>query len=132
MFLFCLSASPAVAADTATEIEQLKSEMQKLMKKIEDLEKKQSETQTKTVETEKKVEEVAKKAEKVEKKALKDRIEFGGEAASVLCTIMFLTGFMEINRVQILNARDTSFLLRIDECACRSCADWVDVYARLI
>src|SRR4030042_3350820 len=78
VLLFCLSALPAIAADT--ELDQLKGEVQKLLKRIEELEKKQTETQTKTNETEKKVAEVEKRAEKVEKKALKDRIEFGGEA----------------------------------------------------
>jgi hypothetical protein len=78
-FIVCMSALPVLAADGASELDQLKSEVQKLMQRIEELEKKQAETQTKSTETEKKVQEVAKTAEKVEKKALKDRIDFGGE-----------------------------------------------------
>lgn len=66
VFLACLAAVPALAADP--EVEQLKGEVQKLLKKIEELEKKQAETQTKTTETEKKVVEIEKKADRVEKK----------------------------------------------------------------
>lgn len=66
VFLFCLSALPAIAADT--ELDQLKGEVQKLLKKIEELEKKQVETQTKTTDTEKKLTEIEKKAEVVGKK----------------------------------------------------------------
>jgi hypothetical protein len=61
-------AIPVMAADTSTEIEQLKGEIQKLMKRLEDLEKTQKETSTKAVETEKKVAEVEKKAGEAEKK----------------------------------------------------------------
>jgi Sec-independent protein translocase protein TatA len=136
MFLFCLSALPAVAADTATEIEQLKSEMQKLMKKIEDLEKRQSETQTKTVETEKRVDEVAKKAEKVEKKSLRDRLDWGGEIRFRIMTENASTdsGFYGDNQPgKDRKWRDeTSFPLRIRLNAhAEIVQNWVDVYARL-
>lgn len=65
VFLFCLSALPAIAADT--EMDQLKGEVQKLLKKIEDLEKKQQES-------EKKFESVEKAATKLEQEeaALKE------------------------------------------------------------
>lgn len=65
-FLSLLSI-PVMAADTPTEIEQLKGEIQKLMKRLEDLEKTQKETSAKAVETEKKVTEVEKKAGEAEK-----------------------------------------------------------------
>jgi hypothetical protein len=64
-------AIPVMAADTSTEIEQLKGEIQKLMKRLEDLEKTQKETSTKAVETEKKIAEVEKKAGEAEKKVEK-------------------------------------------------------------
>ena len=62
VFLFCLSALPAIAADT--EMDQLKGEVQKLLKKIEDLEKKQQES-------EKKFESVEKAATKLEQEEAK-------------------------------------------------------------
>ncbi len=71
MFFFCVWVLPAVAADSSTEVEQLKGEVKKLLQRIEELEKKQSETSTKAVETEKKMAEVEKKAEKAEKKVEK-------------------------------------------------------------
>ena len=131
-----LSAIPVMAADTSTEIEQLKGEVHQLLKRIEELEKKQGEVATKAVETEKKMVEVEKKAEKVEKKSLKDRIEFGGEARF---------------RVAVENATadedfygdgqpskehkfrdETTFPLRVRLNAhVEVVPDWVDFYARL-
>src|SRR4030067_3669482 len=64
LFVFSLSVwiLPVMAADTSTEVEQLKKDMQRLLdeqtilkKKIEEMEKIQVDTQTRTVEAEKKV-----------------------------------------------------------------------------
>ncbi len=127
---------PAVAADSSTEVEQLKGEVQKLLKRIEDLEKRQAETQTKTIETEKKVAEAEKKVEKVEKRTLKDRIEFGGEARFRILTENASTDkdFYGVGNPSTDHKyRDeTSFPLRIRLNAhAEVVPDWLDFYARL-
>jgi len=134
VFLFCLSALPAIAADT--ELDQLKGEVQKLLKRIEEIEKKQAETQTKSVETEKKVAEVEKRAEKVEKKALKDRIEFGGEARFRIMHDNASADRGFYGNTQPSSDQkyrdDTSFPLRVRLNAhVEVVKDWVDFYARL-
>ncbi len=68
IFLFCVWGISALAADSPTEIEQLKQEVNKLLKKIEDLEKRQTETESKAEEAQKKAIEVEKKAGETEKK----------------------------------------------------------------
>jgi len=136
IFLFGVWALPVIAADTSSDVEQLKSEVQKLLKRIEELEKKQSETQTKTVETEKKVEEVQKTTEKVAKKALKDRIELGGEGRfrAMIENASTPGGFYGGTQPgKELRFRDeTSFPTRIRLNAhAEVVEDWVDFYARL-
>ena len=68
IFLFCVWGTSVLAADPATEMEQLRQEVNKLLKKIDDLEKKQTETDTKAEEAQKKAIEVEKKAGETEKK----------------------------------------------------------------
>jgi hypothetical protein len=141
---------PALAVDSSSEIEELKSEvkrlqqmeghlkkeMQKLLNRIEELEKKHAETETKTVETEKKVAEVEKKAEKAEKKLLKDRVNFSGEARFriVRSTQDTDKGFYGDNKPsEDMEAVDeTYFPLRFRLNAhVEIIPDIVDVYARL-
>jgi len=130
VFLFCLSALPALAADSSKEVEQLKSEVQKMMKRIEELEKKQTETVTKVAEAEK-------KAEKAEKKSLKDRIDFGGEARFRAVVSENATADKNFygsgQPADDLKLRDkTSFPLRIRLNAhAEVVQDWIDFYARL-
>lgn len=129
IFLFSLSALPALAADSSKEVEQLKHEVQKMMKRIEELEKKQTETVTKVAEAEKKV-------EKVEKKSLKDRIELGGEARfrAVIENASTDKDFYGTGQPgEKLKFRDKSgFPMRVRLNAhAEVVQDWVDFYARL-
>jgi len=127
---------PVMAADTSTEIEQLKGEVQQLLKRIEELEKKQGEVATKAVETEKKMVEVEKKAERAEKKSLKDRIDFGGEARfrAMIENASTDANFYGVGQPnKDLKFRDeSSFPLRIRLNAhAEVVQDWIDFYARL-
>ena len=129
VFLFCVSALPAFAADTSKEISQLKGEVNKLLKRIEELEKKQAETTTKVAEAEQ-------KAEKAEKKSLKDRIDFGGEVRfrGVVENASVSKGFYGNGSPSSgRKYRDeASFPMRIRLNAhAEVVPDWVDFYARL-
>lgn len=136
IFLSGVWSLPVMAADTSSQVEQLKQEVQKLLERIEELEKKQTETQTKTVETEKKVDEVEKKTEKVAKKALKDRIELGGEARfrAMIENASTPVGFYgDAKPGKEQHFRDESSFptrFRLNAHA-EVVQDWVDFYARL-